>query len=377
MHSMVSAEVQLDHATGMKGSIENWEIVLSLGEVLHDLGKKLKILVANYQIICYAPYIFTVHFPTGFTKFVDGLSFVNLDMFSLMPLQCDQDYDFVSNLLITTIAPLLCTVLFLVLAVGEYFIGYYSVIKEHRYDSPAAKEGRNKVKDKYINYFFYLTYLILPVVTTTIFQMFVAQKVDDTYYLKVDMSISCDSQYYKHWRGYAIVMIFVYPVGIPLMYFLVLYECRQEIQDRDKPPEKTPAAESIDSDTEHSPLSIVKASEPGNFDEPIEQNRDETEQWETQSVDTMVVVNEQVALGKDRDKGTDKKEERKEDKENNEGNGEEEEKRVLSPKAARLYFLYETYEPKFWYWEVVETSRRILLTAVISVTLPGDPSQVL
>ena len=40
-----------------------------------------------------------------------------------------------------------------------------------------------------------------------------------------------------------------------------------------------------------------------------------------------------------------------------------------------LSFLYAAYEGKFWYWEIIETVRRLVLTAVISVCLPGSGAQ--
>jgi hypothetical protein len=34
-----------------------------------------------------------------------------------------------------------------------------------------------------------------------------------------------------------------------------------------------------------------------------------------------------------------------------------------------------SYSPKYWYWEIVETSRRLMLTAVLSVINPRTPQQ--
>jgi hypothetical protein len=41
-------------------------------------------------------------------------------------------------------------------------------------------------------------------------------------YLTADFSISCSSGVYKRARVYAIIMAFVYPVGVPLLYTLAL-----------------------------------------------------------------------------------------------------------------------------------------------------------
>lgn len=69
--------------------------------------------------------------------------------------------------------------------------------------------------------------------------MFPCQNVDpdestggEDEYLRADYSIACNSDRYYFGRAYAIVMIFVYPVGIPAFYFWLLYSCRQEIISR-------------------------------------------------------------------------------------------------------------------------------------------------
>ena len=47
---------------------------------------------------------------------------------------------------------------------------------------------------------------------------------------------------------------------------------------------------------------------------------------------------------------------------------------IVSP--AELTFLYLAYEGHVWYWEVVETARRLLLTAVVSVVGTGSAAQI-
>ena len=41
-----------------------------------------------------------------------------------------------------------------------------------------------------------------------------------------------------------------------------------------------------------------------------------------------------------------------------------------------LNFLFVDYHPEFWYWEVVDTVRRLLLTAVLSVVSSSDGVKV-
>jgi hypothetical protein len=47
----------------------------------------------------------------------------------------------------------------------------------------------------------------------------------------------------------------------------------------------------------------------------------------------------------------------------------------LSPEVAGLAFLWSAYEPRFWYWEVIETIRRIVLTALVAIISPGTSLQ--
>jgi len=44
---------------------------------------------------------------------------------------------------------------------------------------------------------------------------------------------------------------------------------------------------------------------------------------------------------------------------------------------AEIRFLWSNYQPRYWYWEVVETARRLMLTAVLSVIYVGTAAQIL
>ena len=48
-------------------------------------------------------------------------------------------------------------------------------------------------------------------------------------YLVADLSISCNSAEYLRWRLYAVAMLFVYPLGIPFMYWVLCYLRRHHL----------------------------------------------------------------------------------------------------------------------------------------------------
>jgi predicted metal-dependent TIM-barrel fold hydrolase len=52
-------------------------------------------------------------------------------------------------------------------------------------------------------------------------------------FLYQDYTVSCNSKRYKLYKIYAIVMVFVYPIGIPLLYVAVLYKAKMHIAPSD------------------------------------------------------------------------------------------------------------------------------------------------
>ena len=67
-----------------------------------------------------------------------------------------------------------------------------------------------------------VTYLVVPAVTTTIVRVFPCSEYDDpnggddpVRYLQADLSISCDSPKHRAYRSFAILMLAVWPVGVP------------------------------------------------------------------------------------------------------------------------------------------------------------------
>ena len=54
-------------------------------------------------------------------------------------------------------------------------------------------------------------------------------------YLKTDFSIDCVSGIHKSMEAYAGFMVLVYPLGVPFLYFTLLYNGREYIRNRDNP----------------------------------------------------------------------------------------------------------------------------------------------
>ena len=179
-------------------------------------------------------------------------------------------------------------------------------------------EHKSEIITRYLTVFFLLTYLVLPSVSTTIFGAFNCRTVDPDnvlpmtpLYLQNDLSISCTSSRYHFGVRWAIVMIFIYPVGITSMYAYVLYINRQDIINEVQSSDSDDSAEFKDAEATMS-TAIYPPS--------------------TSSTRTGLM-------------------------------------RYVTHKE--IQFLHGAYEGRCWYWEIVETIRRLLLTAVLSVVAAG------
>jgi hypothetical protein len=299
-----------------------------------SLTVKIKIMVATFQVVASTAVVISVAMPEKFSKFANVVNLLNLNFSSLFQFGCAGRYTYFDTVLFTTLSPVAVAVFFLLLLFCEF--GYRTLImKSHK--------SLETLAEKYLVALFYLSYFILPSVTTTVFKLFLCTNIDpnqedpsnDDYFLTADMSISCHSELYSKYITFAVAMIVLYPVGIPLMYFTLLYRNRDEIADRDSIISQPETAV----DENNSKKSPKKATQVKVSLKATAMNSGEGSTRLAAKVETAGVVY------------------------------------VLSRSAARLSFLWEAYEPRFWYWEIIETTRRIMLTAVLSVLDPGSSGQ--
>jgi hypothetical protein len=322
-----------------------------------DMKVQLKILTTTFQITSTIPTATNVVFPVQFARYLNAMTVFNLNVMSAVPVDCAHDgtYDFLDKLVMITLAPIGLSLLLLMACIAEYT--YRSLAYRHLHAIAKASEEvldkeekkLSKVVTRYLTLFFLLTYLVLPFIATTLFRTFLCTDLDpnnedadlDDLFLTADMRISCTSDYYKRGLAYAAVMIVVYVIGIPLMYLILLYRSRKEIMERFQPLKQ----ESVPIESSSSAKNVTGSAA---ADEAAAEDERDEGAAPTADTSTGAPAN-QLLLRHDH----------------------------AARNALMISFLYEAYEPKYWYWEVVETTRRLMLTAVLSVCGPGTSGQVL
>jgi hypothetical protein len=142
-----------------------------------------------------------------------------------------------------------------------------------------------------------------------------------------DLSIPCEgpnSARYKYGVVWALVMIVVYPIGVLSIYFYTLYFNRKDIKMKDF--------------TEVEIFEIQERDKQRREEYVAEHGTDEG------FVSELFVPCEKGYM-----------------------------KFITKDE---LNFLHKAYEGRCWYWEIVETCRRLLLTAVVSVIASGTSGQI-
>jgi hypothetical protein len=167
-------------------------------EVTTGFTSIFKVSVTFYQIMGAMQSVFIVQFPPTVAPAMQLSDFVNLSFLSSLSLDCFGTFNFYSELLFKTIAPL---VIALLLWCAYFIVKYVPIIT-------SSTTVRTATLNKLIGAFLILTYTVLPGVASSIFKAFTCEQFDDgSIALRADYSIACDSQQYKFMVVYAAVMV--------------------------------------------------------------------------------------------------------------------------------------------------------------------------
>ena len=187
---------------------------------------KFKILIAVYQIQNALPWTLPfVSYPDAFEALVSWMSFIELDFVRIIPVECMMPHNFFYKLFASTSIPL----------------GLAGIILVCGKLASLARRDPTERREVWIyaySWFLLLTYVVFTGVSTTVLRFFNCVEYESVnadgsskmlYVLQADHSISCESESYKEWKGYAWIMVFIYPVGIPSWYLLELLWWRKGI----------------------------------------------------------------------------------------------------------------------------------------------------
>ena len=145
----------------------------------------------------------------------------NFDIISIMPLECVFPYNFLSALIVRTLVPLVLVAVLLM--AGRH----------------ARRRGAEAWGYLLTNGGVVLVFLCYPSITQVVFKFFQVKQFDGDYgsFLVADYSIDANGSAYKAMAPFATTMIFVWPIGVPVIIAVLLWRSRPvllEIRRREK-----------------------------------------------------------------------------------------------------------------------------------------------
>eukprot|EP00752_Nemacystus_decipiens_P001402 g1387.t1 len=201
----------------------------------HFPSQSTKILVVSWQIISQFAHVTSTVFPESYERFLAIVGVTNLDLGRLLSAGCLVSVDYHGRLLLSTLGPM---VVALVLAC--------TYVVATRRNGGADDEGKASIKNKLASIMLLVAFLVYGSVSATVFGMFVCEDLDDEgSYLRGDYSIRCDTDKHRSLQGYSVLMILIYPVGIPAFFAWLLISHRGDLLEtnRDKSPTIAPFAD--------------------------------------------------------------------------------------------------------------------------------------
>ncbi|CAM9570296.1 unnamed protein product, partial [Ectocarpus sp. 6 AP-2014] len=185
----------------------------------------LKIIVVVWQILTQFADAANATYPGVYRDVLSAIDVVNFDLGSVLAAGCLwSGIDFHGRLLVSTIGPLV--------AVGFLAVTYRIAVRRIGASSESASEI---IRHKHLTALLLLTFLVYSSVSSMVFQTFACETLDDGIeYLRADYRIHCTDDKHRAFEVYAGFMVFVYPVGIPLLYAVLLFQCRDALAKDDE-----------------------------------------------------------------------------------------------------------------------------------------------
>ncbi len=365
----------------------------------HDriFESSLKIVSGFYQVFLTLHVTFLFEFPEVFLQFQEKFAFLQLQFYRLLGLRCLFKSDYIFELYVMTLGPIVLSLLLLVYYVcatlsinscprchnccfrkkskhkkhkgfcqwfalrccgsnrreakfnfWAAFIDDSSTASDADEDDAsisesAAKPLKKSIKDTCWFAFLLLTFLIYTSCSSKVIAYFKCIEIAGSSYLQKDLTINCNSDYYRGSNyAFAALMVVVYPIGIFLLYAYLIYKYRHTLRPeefRDKNENVLKCIDSIRTKLARSEYAKYANRQFTKPDELIElEDRLET------------LRNHYLGMQSDKPENEDSD-------------------------ATILDFLCAQYTPEYYYFELFEQIRKLFLTSLVLYVDLGSPIQ--
>ena len=194
---------------------------------------KVKVLVGFYQCLSAVPSVFDVAPPTGLEEYAQLIHVLEYpaDLEGiLIPTSCLGTYR--ERIWLGASWPIIALLLSAAGAICSASL--QDCRRKSDQDGRSLRASIGTGLSQVLPLMLYLTFLVVPSTSTRIFKTFLCESIEHSTndirrVLSADLSLSCNSDEYGKTRATAVAMLFVWPVGIPLLYAVLLWASRDAI----------------------------------------------------------------------------------------------------------------------------------------------------
>lgn len=185
-----------------------------------DLSIILQILIGFLQVVSGMSITFSEYLPSFYVQLQDIFSVLALDLVNIIDFGCTlAAQNHYTSLLLATLLPM--GFMLVVLAI-------HAVLEIWLVKKEAVLKQEMRVTLSTV--FLVVLFLIYPSCSNKILATFSCRTLDDgSSTITVDPSVSCQTSEYTSFTVYAGFMVLIYPIGVPVLYGMLLYRERNKI----------------------------------------------------------------------------------------------------------------------------------------------------
>ena len=208
-----------------------------------------KIIFVFIQIMVVLPGILEVEYPSPFNDLLSYLQYIAFSFaladvgIKTVGLSCYVGTSYYSTFWVAVIGPpIFLLVLLICFLVFFEFKDVWNMAQRRKRQSVTSPAGiRQKgipkeTKEILVTSFLAICFVVMPISTTIIFNTLSCEQFDDeTRNLRADYAIDCDTDEHKVYEYLALFLgIPLYPLGIPLIFMVLLWSKRKHLKDKRK-----------------------------------------------------------------------------------------------------------------------------------------------
>jgi hypothetical protein len=235
-------------------------IFIAMKRAKSDDVLKIKILIAFGQVTQSFAATYKIQWPDGLKSIFGMFSIVNFDLFTMGSIECTEALRWTKNFYSRFLTMVFMPAAF----AGLLIIGWK--VQMVRSNAKRAKAGKSSLLEQKIaeievsgqwgSRFFFMLILTYLKVSATILEMFKCRQFEphpestrtgdfvwdpndpdegsddsDRNGLEADMSLDCDGPLYLVYYAFAIICVFIYPLGVPAFFILLMWRERDQLHD--------------------------------------------------------------------------------------------------------------------------------------------------